>query len=41
MGGEEGEVEDEEDEAVFTAIVGKGESGDTVGDSEEKRSAKL
>ena len=25
MGGEEGEVEDEEDEAVFTAVVGEGE----------------
>lgn len=30
MRGEEGEVEEEEDEAVFSAVVGEGEGGDAV-----------
>ena len=29
VGGEEGEVEKEEDETVFTAVVGEGEGGET------------
>lgn len=31
MGGEEGEVEEEEDEAVFAAVVGEGERFEAVG----------
>lgn len=30
MGGEEGEVEEEEDEAVFAAVVGEGECFEPV-----------
>ena len=30
MGGEEGEVEDKEDEAVLAAVVGHGEGGQSV-----------
>lgn len=42
VGGEEGEVEDEEDEAVFAAIVGEGEGGEAGFFFErEKMSAEL
>ena len=29
MGGEDGEVEDQEDETVFSAVVGEGEGGES------------
>lgn len=31
VGGEEGKVEDQEDEAVFAAVVGEGEGGEAFG----------
>lgn len=30
VGGEEGEVEDEKDEAIFAAVVGEGERGEFI-----------